>query len=133
MTDARLFKLFAWVIGVLLMLWLLAECLGGVDETDTRFEDMERDADQYAADCGRAWEALDLVGTVNGDNVAVVVDQIDSLGTAVADPDLKNLVAGYADRAQEIVVETSGEDLAGAHTEFRDAAAVNLAMSCPMR
>jgi hypothetical protein len=134
MTDTRLYKLFAWVIGVLCLLWLLAECLGGVDEADPRYEELERDSDGYAADCGRAWEALDLVGTVNEDNAALVVDQIESLGTAIEDPGLKSLAAGYAARAEDLAgEESSGAALEEARAEFRDTAAIDLSMSCPMR
>ena len=56
MGDNRLFRIFAWTIGVLIVLWMLTECLGGVDPADPRDLQPDRNGDQYAADCDRAWQ-----------------------------------------------------------------------------
>ncbi|SDD05394.1 hypothetical protein [Glycomyces harbinensis] len=134
MFERRLLKLFAWTIGVLILLWMLAECLGGADEADPSRQDLDRDTEQYAADCDRAWEALDRVTEADGQNVDAVVDEIDALGTEIADQTLKSMVAGYAQEAQSIVAaEPSGEALEQARFDFRDAAALDLSMRCPIR
>ncbi|MCD0442872.1 hypothetical protein LO763_04440 [Glycomyces sp. A-F 0318] len=133
MIDTRLLKLFAWTIGVLILLWMLAECAGGPDETDGG-PDLDRDTEQYAADCERAWEALDLVGQADGQNLDAVVDQIDALGTEITDPNLKALAASYAQEVQTLVAaEPGGEALEQARAEFRDTAALDLGMRCPLR
>lgn len=133
MIDTRLLKLFAWTIGVLIVLWLLAEC-AGPDAPDPDLPDLDRDTEQHAADCDRAWEALDLVAQVDGQNVDAVVDRIDALGTEIADPNLKAAAASYAQEAQSIAAaEPSGEALEQSRAEFRDAAALDLAMRCPVR
>jgi len=132
MIDTRLLKIFAWTIGVLILLWMLAECLGGTDEADPRNQDLDQDTGQYEADCDRAWQALDLVGQADERNVDSVVDQIDALGTEIVDSNLKALAATYAEEAQAIVAaEPSGDALEDAHVEFRDTAALDLAMRCP--
>lgn len=134
MFETRLLKLFAWVIGVLILLWMLTECLGGTDEADPGRQDLDRDTEEFAADCDRAWEALDRVTEVDGQNVDTVVDEIEVLGTEIADPSLKSMVAGFALGAQTIVSdEPSGDALEQARNEFRDTAALDLAMRCPIR
>jgi hypothetical protein len=136
MTDLRLAKIFAWTIGVLILLWMLAECLGGADETDPGYEDLDRDTQEYAADCERAWQALDLATTADSASMDAVVDQIDTLGTEIADPNLKALTADFAERAQELAANADTEDadaLADAQAAFRDDAALDLAMRCPLR
>jgi hypothetical protein len=134
MIDTRLLKLFAWTIGVLILLWMLTECLGGADEADPGRQDLDVDTEQYAADCELAWQALDLVAQADGQNVDAVVDEIDALGTRIADPGLKAAAASYAQEAQSIVAaEPSGDGLDQARVEFQDAAALDLAMRCPLR
>lgn len=135
MTDLRLAKLFAWTIGVLILLWMLAECLGGPDETRPGNQDLQRESEQYAAECERAWQALDLAMGADHQNVDRVVDQIEALGTGIDDPDLKALAEGYARQAQEMVAEAPPGDedgLAEARVEFGDAATLDLAMRCPV-
>jgi hypothetical protein len=136
MTDLRLVKLFAWTIGVLILLWMLTECLGGVDETDPGYQDLDRDTQQYEADCERAWQALDLAVQADRGNVDVVIDQVDTLGTEIDDPNLKALTASFGDQAQDMVASARSEDaeaLADAQAAFRDDAALRLAMRCPLR
>jgi hypothetical protein len=134
MTDLRLVKLFAWTIGVLILLWMLTECLGGADETDPGYQDLDRDTQQFAADCERAWQALDLAATADSGTVDVVLDQLDTLGTEIEDPNLKALTADFGERAQEMVAGAEGEDaLVDAQAAFRDDAALDLAMRCPLR
>jgi hypothetical protein len=136
MVDRRLVKLFAWVIGVLIVLWMLTECLGGADDADPDIQDLDRDTEQYAADCDRTWQALDLAADVDHGNVDAVLDQIDTLGTEIEDPNLKALTADFAQQAQEMVSAVQPEDADGledARIEFRDGAALDLAMRCPLR
>ncbi|MBO3732152.1 hypothetical protein [Glycomyces niveus] len=136
MTDLRLVKLFAWTIGVLILLWMLTECLGGANEIDPGYQDLERDDKQYAADCENAWQALDLAAGADGDSVDGVVDQIDALGTEIEDPNLKSLTANFAQQIQAIVADVPAGDaeaLADAQAAFRDDAALGLAMRCPLR
>lgn len=134
MPELRLAKIFAWTIGVLILLWMLAECLGGPDMTSPGRQDLERDTEQYAADCERTWQALDLAAAADPQNLDRVLDRIDALGTDIADPNLKALTAEYARLAQEIVSRAPAGDadaLDEARTGFRDAAALDLAMRCP--
>ena len=136
MTDLRLVKLFAWTIGVLVLLWMLAECLGGADETDPGYDDLDRDTQQVVADCERAWQALDLAAGAESGTVDAVVDQLDALGTEIADPDLKALTADFGRRAQAFVADAPADDqeaLEDAQAAFRDDAALDLAMRCPLR
>jgi hypothetical protein len=136
MPELRLLKLFAWVIGVLILLWMLTECLGGPAGTGPGDQDLERDSEQYAADCDRAWQSLDLVAHVDHQNVDRVVDQIEALGTDIADPNLKALAAAYARETQELVTRAppgDSEALEEARSEYREAAALDLAMRCPVR
>ncbi|MEU5875203.1 hypothetical protein AB0A73_27030 [Glycomyces sp. NPDC047369] len=130
MIDVRLVKVFAWTIGVLLVLWLLAECAGGADGTDDN-EDLQRDAEQYAADCGRTWQALDLAGQAAGGDVESVVDQMEALGNEIEDPDLKSLTAVYASQVQDLAATADPEDLEGAIAQYQDSAAFDLALRCP--
>lgn len=135
MAELRLLKLFAWTIGVLIAMWMLTECLGGPNETDPSRPDLERDTEQYVADCDRAWQALDLLADADHQNVDRVVDQIDALGTDIADPNLKALAARYAGQAQDLVASVPDGDtdaLDEARKEFRDAASLDLAMRCPV-
>lgn len=132
MIDVRLVKLFAWVIGVLLLLWMLAECLGGVDEADPDLPDPGRDTQQYAADCDRTWDALDLVGQADAQSVDAVVDQIVALGNQIEDAELKAMTASYAEGVQDLVAATAPEDLDAARSRFQDAAAFDLALRCPV-
>ncbi|WP_158630438.1 hypothetical protein [Glycomyces terrestris] len=132
MIDVRLLKLFAWAIGVLLLLWMLTECLGGSDEADPRNQDLERDTERYAADCDRAWQALDLVGQADGASLDEVVDQMEALGTEIQDPALKTLAAAYALDVQDLVAGTDPADLDRARAEYQDTAAFNLALRCPI-
>ncbi|GAA2146400.1 hypothetical protein [Glycomyces algeriensis] len=136
MTDLRLVKLFAWTIGVLTLLWMLTECLGGVDETDPGYQDLDRDAEQIAADCEHAWQAFDLAAEADGENVDGVLDQIDTIGTGIVDPNLKSLTSGFAVRVQEMVAsvpEGDADALEEAQAAFRDDASLDLAMRCPLR
>lgn len=136
MTDLRLVKLFAWTIGVLVLLWMLTECLGGVDETDPGYQDLDRDTQQLAADCGRAWQALDLASTADGTSLDGVLDQLDVLVADIADPGLKALTADLAQQTQDMVANTPEGDadaLAQAQAAFRDEAGLDLAMRCPVR
>jgi hypothetical protein len=132
MVDVRLVKLFAWVIGVLVLLWMLAECLGGADEVDPGNPDFERDSEQYAADCDRTWEALDLVGQADAQSLDAVVDEMEALGNRIEDTELKAMAASYAREVQDIVAATAPEDLEAARTRFQDSAAFDLALRCPV-
>ncbi|SDK80543.1 hypothetical protein SAMN05216298_1440 [Glycomyces sambucus] len=132
MIDVRLVKLFAWVIGVLMLLWLLAECLGGVDEADPRNQDLDRDTEQYAADCDRAWQVLDLVGGADGASIDAVVDEMAVLGNEIEDPALKTLAESYSLDVQDLVAATAPEDLDEARSQYQDSAAFNLALRCPI-
>lgn len=132
MIDVRLVKLFAWTIGILLVLWMLAECMGGADETGGDSEDLRRDSEQYAADCGRTWEALDLAGQAAGGDVEDVVDQMEALGNQVEDPDLKALTAVYASQVRDLAASADPEDLEGAIARYQDSAAFDLALRCPL-
>jgi hypothetical protein len=136
MTDLRLVKLFAWTIGVLILLWMLAECLGGVDETDPGYQDLDRDTEQFAADCEHAWRAFDLAAEADSGNLDGVLDQIDTIGTEIADPNLKALTSGFALQAQQMVANAPEGDedaLQEAQAAFRDDASLDLAMRCPVR
>jgi hypothetical protein len=136
MTELRLVKLFAWTIGVLILLWMLTECLGGPSDTIPGNEDLDRDTQRYAADCGLTWQALDLVSEADHQNVHRVVDQIDALSTEIDDSNLKALAVGYARQAEELVAQTPADDPAAldeARLEFRDTAAFDLALRCPVR
>lgn len=136
MTDLRLVKLFAWTIGVLILLWMLTECLGGANETDPGYQDLDRDDQQYAADCERTWQALDLAVSADRDSVDAVLDQIDALGTEIEDPGLKTLTANFGQQIQTIVADVpAGDDeaLTDAQEQFRDDAALGLSMRCPLR
>ncbi|MFB9662477.1 hypothetical protein ACFQS3_23850 [Glycomyces mayteni] len=131
MIDVRLVKVFAWTIGVLLVLWMLAECAGGADGTDTD-GDLQRDADRYAADCGRTWQALDAAGGAAGGDVESVVDEMEALGNEIEDPDLKALTAVYVERVQDLAATAAPEDLEGAIAQYQDSAAFDLALRCPL-
>ncbi|MDN3242726.1 hypothetical protein [Glycomyces tritici] len=136
MTDLRLVKLFAWTIGVLILLWMLAECLGGADETDPGYQDLERDTEQIVADCEHAWQAFDLAADADSGNLDGVLDQLDAIGTGIADPNLKALTADYALQVQDMVAnvpEGDAEALEEAQAAFRDEASLDLAMRCPLR
>jgi hypothetical protein len=136
MSELRLVKLFAWTIGVLILLWMLTECLGGPNDAIPDNEDLERDTRQYAADCGLTWQALDLVAEADHQNVDRVVDQIDALSTEIVDPNLKALAIGYARQTEELVAQVPPDDppaLDEARIEFRDTAAFDLALRCPVR
>lgn len=132
MIDVRLVKLFAWTIGILLVLWMLAECMGGADEADEDNEDLQRDSEQYAADCDRAWQALDLASEAAGGDVETVVDQMEALGNEIEDPDLKSLTAVYASQVQDLAAGTAPEELEGAIAQYQDSAAFDLALRCPL-
>lgn len=111
MTDLRLGKIFAWVIGVLVLLWLLAECVGASGPVyDPDQVDREQDAQSYAADCDRTWRALDLMGQVDAANVDDVVDEIDMLASEITDPELARLTSSFAVQAREIVDYADPED-----------------------
>jgi hypothetical protein len=132
MIDVRLVKLFAWVIGVLLMLWMLTECLGGADEADPDTPDLERETEQYAADCDRTWQALELVGQADAQSVHTVVDQMETLGNQIEDAELKAMTASYAEEVQDLVAATDPEDLDAAREQYQDAAAFDLSLRCPV-
>jgi hypothetical protein len=132
MIDVRLVKLFAWVIGVLMLLWLLAECLGGTDEADPRNQDPDRDTEQYAADCDRTWQTLDLVGEADAANLDSVLDQMEALGNEIEDPGLKTLAAAYALDVQDLVAATAPGELDDARAQYQDSASFNLALRCPV-
>ncbi|THV25927.1 hypothetical protein [Glycomyces paridis] len=130
MTDFRLLKIFAWTIGVLVVLWMLTECLGGVDPADPGDLGPERDDERYAADCGRAREALEVAAGADAATIDAALDRIDALGAEIADGELKALVAGYGEQAQAIVA-AEPESLDEAMSDFRDPAAFDLALRCP--
>lgn len=136
MPELRLVKIFAWTIGVLIVLWMLAECLGGVDEADPGNQDLERDTEQYAADCERTWTALELAVGADQESLDPVLDQLDAIGTDIEDPNLKALTAGFAQQAQEMVADADPADadaLEASQAEFRNDAALDLSMRCPLR
>lgn len=136
MPELRLVKIFAWTIGVLILLWMLTECLGGVDEADPGNQDLERDTEQYAADCERTWTALDLAASADQESVDGVLDQLDAIGTEIEDLELQSLAADFALQAQEMVADADPADpdaLEAAQAEFRSDAALDLSMHCPLR
>ncbi len=64
----------------------------------------------------------------------VLLDQIDTLGTEIEDPNLKALTADFAQQAQQMVAAVPPEDEDGleeARIDFRDGAALDLATRCP--
>lgn len=136
MPELRLVKIFAWTIGVLIMLWMFTECLGGTDNTDPGNQDPERDTEQYADDCENTWTALDLAASADHESVDGVLDQLDAIGADIDDPDLKALTADFARQAQQMVADADPGDadaLEASQAEFRDDAALDLALRCPLR
>ncbi|GAB3232966.1 hypothetical protein GCM10027447_29110 [Glycomyces halotolerans] len=134
MTGVQLAKIFAWTIGVLCLLWLLAQCLAGPDyATDPERDQYEQDAEQYVADCQRSWEALDLMGELDHANVDQVVDQIDIMAAEIVDPELAEMTYSFAARAEELVRYTDpgdDEQIEEDYRLFRGLVEVELSMRC---
>lgn len=133
MGDNRLFRIFAWTIGVLIVLWMLTECLGGVDPADPRDLQPDRNGDQYAADCDRAWEALELASNADVDTLDAVLDRLDAIDSEIVDGNLKARAAEYGRQAQTIVTSTEDEqERADLLTQFRQSESFSLASQCPV-
>ena len=133
MTGTQLTKLFAWVIGVLILLWLLAECLGGPDPTAPMPEDVEQENQQLVEDCRRTSEALELMGTADHENVGRVVDEIEILAAEIADPELGSMAADFGVRAEEMVDSIEPGDREAFEEDyrlFRSLTEVDLSMRC---
>lgn len=133
MTGAQLTKLFAWVIGALLLLWMLAECLGGESAGDSAPDEVDREGRTLASDCRRAWEALELMGTADHGNVGAVVDEIEILAGEIADPALGETVADFGVRTEEMVDSVEPGDQAGLGEEyllFRSSVESDLSARC---
>lgn len=133
MTGTQLTKLFAWVIGVLILLWLLAECLGGTDPTGPMPEDVEQQNQQLVDDCRRTWEALELMGTADHENVGRVVDEIEILAAEIADPELGAMAADFGVRAEEMIDSIEPGDREAFEEDyrlFRSLTEVDLSMRC---
>ena len=134
MTGGQLTKLFAWVIGVLSLLWLLVQCVGGPDYTeDLQDRDTDRDAEQHAEDCRRTWEALELVGEADHENVDSVVEEIDMLASQISDPALSDMAYSFVDRTEEMVAAAEPgdtEELEDTYQLYRGLVEVDLSIRC---
>ncbi len=129
-TGAPLVKLFAWVIGVLLLLWVLVQCMGGPSPT----ADLDDGgAEQHAADCRRTWEALDLMGEADHENVDWVVDEIDELASEIRDPGLSAMTYAFITRTEDMIAAADpGDDkqLEDTYRMYRGLVEVDLSLRC---
>lgn len=133
MTNTLLFKIFAWTIGVLVLLWMLAECLGGVDPADPGDLETGRTTDQYRTDCAHTWEALELASGADVDTLDSVLDRLDALDAQIADGDLKARAVGYGNQAESILTSIQDEgERAEALMEFRQSEGFDLSLQCPV-
>ncbi|WP_100444471.1 hypothetical protein [Glycomyces xiaoerkulensis] len=134
MTDLQLGKLFAWVIGVLSLIWLLAQCMGGpVAPPEPDPQEFDRDSQFYAEDCRRTWEALEMMGELDHENVDQVVDEIDLIASEITDPELSEMAYSFGARVQEMVAQTEpgdDEQLQESYMLFRGLVEVDLSMRC---
>lgn len=134
MTGGLLAKLFAWVIGALVLLWILVQCMGAPDRTeDPDEEDPERDTAQYAEDCRLAWEALDLMGEADHGNVDSVADEIDTIAARIEDPQLSEMTYAFVTRTQEMVASAEPGDtekLEDTYQLYRGLVEVDLSIKC---
>lgn len=134
MSGVLLTKIFAWVIGVLVLLWLLAQCLGGPDATeDPSEQEIERDAEEYAADCAMAWEALELMGEADHETVDYVADEIETIAADISDPALSEMTYAFAARAEEMVDATEPgdeEELRENYQLYRGLVEIDLSLRC---
>ncbi|WP_026931391.1 hypothetical protein [Glycomyces tenuis] len=134
MTGAALVKLFAWVIGALVLLWILVQCLGGPgDPTEPEGENTERNAEQYAEDCRNTWEALELMGEADHENVDTVVDEIDLIASEIEDPELSEMAYAFVTRTQEMVEHAEPgdtEELEDTYHLYRGLVEVDLSLRC---
>ncbi|GAB4003627.1 hypothetical protein GCM10029992_46120 [Glycomyces albus] len=133
MTGTQLTKLFAWVIGVLILLWLLAECLGGADTGGPVPEEVEQENQQLVDDCRRTWEALELMGTADRENLGRVVDEIEILAAEIADPELGTMASEFGVRAEEMVAAVEPGDREAFEEDYRlyrSLTEVDLSMRC---
>lgn len=133
MTGTQLVKVFAWAIGVLILLWLLAECLGGPDPVEQPPEEFEENNQQLASDCQRTWEALELMGSADHENIGEVIDEIEIISGEIADPELAQMTADFGVRAEEMVesVEPGDQEaLDENYRLFRSLTEVDLSMRC---
>ncbi len=134
MTGAHLVKLFAWVIGVLVLLWALVQCMGAPRSgTGPDGGDSERESVQRAADCGRAWEALELMGEADHGNVDAVADEIGMLGDEIVDRELSLMVYAFAERTEEMVAAAEEGDAAkleDTYLLYRGLVEVDLSIKC---
>lgn len=134
MTGAHLVKLFAWVIGALVLLWMLVQCMGAPQYgTGPGERDSERDSVQRAADCGRAWDALELMGEADHGNVDAVVDEIGMLADEIVDRELSRMVYAFAERTEEMVAAAEEGDAAkleDTYLLYRGLVEVDLSLKC---
>lgn len=129
-TGAPLVKLFAWVIGALVLLWVLVQCMGGPSLT----ADLDDEgADRYAADCRRTWEALDLMGEADHENVDWVIDEIDELASQIRDQGLSAMAYAFLARTEDMIeaVEPGDdEQLEDTYQRYRGLVEVDLSLRC---
>ncbi|GAB3651321.1 hypothetical protein [Glycomyces tarimensis] len=134
MSGVQLIKIFAWVIGVLSLLWLFVQCLGGPDPTEGPSErEIEQDVEEYAEDCRRAREALELLSEVDHENVDFVTDEIDTIATDIRDPQLSQMAYSFASRAEEMVAGTEPgdtEELRENYELYRGLVEIDLSLRC---
>ncbi|MCH7230373.1 hypothetical protein L0U85_05805 [Glycomyces sp. L485] len=134
MTGVLLTKIFAWVIGVLALLWLLAECVGGPDPADDPSEqEIQRDAEQYAQDCQNTWEALALTGEADHESAEFVVDEIETIASDIEDPELSAMAYSFAGRVEDVVAGTETgdtEELQESLQLYRGLVEVDLSLRC---
>jgi len=133
MTGAPLVKLFAWVIGVLVLLWILVQCMGAPRYGTGPDGGPEGESAQRAADCGRAGEALALMGEADHGNVDSVVDEIEMLADEIVDGELSRMVYAFAERTEEMVAAAEEGDAAkleDTYLLYRGLVEVDLSLKC---
>lgn len=133
-TSVPLVKIFAWVIGALALLWILVQCMGGPDDTESPDRrGPEGGTGQYAADCRRAREALELVGDADHENVDSVTDEIDLIASEIRDPELSEMAYAFIDRAEEMVERAEPGDTAeleDTYQLYRGLVEIDLSLRC---
>lgn len=132
MAGAPLVKLFAWVIGALVLLWILVQCMGAPRHGPGE-EPEGGSARQRAADCERAGEALALMGEADHGNVGSVVDEIEMLADEIVDGELSRMVYAFAERTEEMVAAAEEGDAAkleDTYLLYRGLVEVDLSFKC---
>jgi hypothetical protein len=134
MPDRVVLKIVAWTGGVLVLLWLLVNCLGprsGGPATDPAGP--ERDPELYLADCQRAYDALELVAELRHENADYIVDELDFMSGEVTDPELAELVRSFGLHAQDItdyIEPGDDESFEDAYQVYRGFVEIELRMRC---